>query len=151
MNTEKHLCGLECKFLKKSDVWSFFDFSDLALDKYYFQVVDAAVFSNRTRIKVLEKFQHRYFQELIKQSFVGERLVLHLYPEATPCVEIENYEDFSKSKCEMIILLYDFCYMEIYCKRRLWIEQLIHKANNISGSVVERKFEETDPRTTMYV
>ncbi len=151
MSEEKFLCGFECEFSKKSDVWNFFNFSDVILDRFYFSVADAAVFSHGRRIEILEKFLPSYFQELIQKSFVGERLVLHLYPENADYEEIDNYEDFLKSKCEMIILLYDFCYLEIYCKNQTWIQKLMHTASNTPGAVVEEKYEETDTRTSMYV
>lgn len=151
MSKDKFLCGFECEFSKKSDVWNFFNFSDVVLDCFYFSVADAAVFSHGRRIEILEKFLPSYFQELIQKSFVGERLVLHLYPENADYEEIDNYEDFLKSKCEMIILLYDFYYLEIYCKNQIWIQKLMHTAINTPGAVVEGKYEETDTRTSMYV
>ena len=151
MNEEKHLCGFECEFTKKSDVREFFNFSEIGLDRYYFKVVDDAVFSHGKRIEIMENFSVNYFQEMIEKSFVGERLVLHLYPKNTDYEEIDNYEDYKKSKCEMIILLYDFYYLEIYCKNQAWIQKLMHTASNTPGAVVEEKYEETDTRTTMYV
>lgn len=151
MSIKYSLCGFECVFSRKSDVWSFFEFSDIVLDHHYFRVADASVFSHGLRIKILERFPSSYFQELIQQSFVGEGLVLHLYPENADYEEIDNYEDFQKSNCEMIILLYDFYYLEVYCKNQTWIQKLMHTASNTPGAVVEEKYEETDTRSTMYV
>ena len=99
----------------------------------------------------MDSFLPGYFQELIQKSFVGESLVLHLYPENTDYEEIETYEDFLNSNCEMIILLYDFYYLEIYSKNQTWIQKLMHTAINTPGAVVEEKYEETDARTIMYV
>lgn len=151
MSIKESLCGFECVFSRKSDVWSFFKFSDIVLDHYYFCVADASVFSHGVRIEILKRFPASYFQELIQKSFVGEGLVLHLYPENADYEEIDNYEDFLKSKCEMIVLLYDFYFLEIYCKNQIWIQKLMRTAINISGAVVEEKHENTDSRTTMYV
>ena len=151
MSKRNSLCGFECVFSKKADVWRFFDFSVLELDRYYFCVVDAAVFSHGKRIAIPEKFAADYFQELVQWEFVGEGLVLHLYPENADYQEIDYYEDFLKSNCEMIILLYDFYYMEVYCKNELWLNSLMQTAMAIPNAVVEKKYEHTDTRTSMYV
>lgn len=151
MSTKNSLCGFECVFSRKSDVWNFFNFSGIVLDHYYFRVADASVFSHGRRIEILERFPPGYIQELIKKSFVGESLVLHLYPENTDYAEIDNYQDFLKSRCEMIILLYDFYYLEIYCKNQIWINKLMHTVLNTPGALVEEKHEETDTRTSMSV
>lgn len=99
----------------------------------------------------MERFPHSYFQELIQKAFVGESLILHLYPEEADYEEIDSYVDFLKSKCEMIILLYDFYYLEIYSKNHIWTQKLMHAAIDIPGTIVEEKYEETDTRTTLYV
>lgn len=51
----------------------------------------------------------------------------------------------------MIILLYDFYYLEIYSKNHIWTQKLMHAAIDIPGTIVEEKYEETDTRTTLYV
>lgn len=146
----KTICGFECKFLRQSDVRYFFNFHDNDFAHYYFSVVDAFVCSHCRRIKVLERFRPSYFQDLIDVSFVCENLVLHLYPENIEPQEIDDYSSFLESKCEMIILMYDFCYLEIYCKNQVWLQNLIQVATNIPNAIVNAKYEETDTRTSMY-
>ena len=80
MKTSGKLCGMECKFANASKVWDFFEFSEFSLESYYFHVVDAFVYSDGVKIKVPDQFEAEYFKELIRQSFVGECFVLHLYP-----------------------------------------------------------------------
>ena len=151
MSVDASIIGFECVFAKKADIRNFFRFSNIELDHYYFSVADAAVFSQCKRVEILEKFQPSYFQELIQMTFTAERLVLHLYPGTTDSEEIDTYEDFLKSNCEMIILLYDFYYMEVYCKNQLWLNSLMQTAMAIPNAVVEKKYEHTDTRTSMYV
>ena len=151
MRTGSSLCGIECVFKNKSDIWNIFSFPNIVLEHYYFRVADAAIFSQGRRIEILKKFTPCYFQELIRKSFVGERLVLHLYPENANFERIDNYNDFLKSKCEMIILLYDFYYLEVYCKNQEWIQKLLNTAANAPGAIVEEKYVDTDDRTIMYV
>lgn len=151
MSEGNALCGFECEFAKTSDAWEFFAFPDIELDHYYFKVVDANIFSRCRGLEILAEFQASHFQELFQKYFVGEALVLHLYPENTDYEEIDNYEDYLKSKCEMIILLFDYCYMEVYCKNQIWLQKLMHTAIDIPGAIVDEKYEDTDTRTTMYV
>ena len=151
MNANNSFCGFECVFEKKSDVWTFLKLFNIVLDDYYFSVVDESVFSNRIRIEICKEFKVNYFEELIQKKFVSECLVLHLYPEGIQPEEINSYHDFLESTCEMIILLYDFVYLEIYCKNQIWLRNLMCEAISISGAVVEAKYENTDTRTIMYV
>lgn len=144
-------CGFHCLFSKKTDIWKFLHFSNLTLDDYYFSVVDAAVFSHCRRIEFLNQFPSSYLQELNPTALVCERLVLHLYHQDTCSVEIDDYEDFLKSKCEMIILVCDFYYLEVYCKNQAWLQKLMNNARSIPGASVQEKYEDTDTRTVMYV
>lgn len=151
MSTDVLPCGFECLFSKKTDVWNFLTFSALKLDHFYFKVVDAAVFLCGRRIEILDQFLPSYLHELNQMSLAGERLVLHLYPENTSYVEIDNYKEFQKSECEMIILLYDFYYIEIYCKNQVWLQKMMHEVISTPGAVIDEKYEDNDPRTVMYV
>lgn len=151
MKTLGKLCGMECKFATGSKVWEFFEFSEFALESYYFYVVDAFVYSDGVEIKLPDRFKAEYFKELIRQSFVGECFVLHLYPESAFPEEIETYQDFLQSECEIIILMYDCCFVEVYCKNNSWLQLFLKKARSIDGTVVEEKYTLTDARTIMYV
>lgn len=120
------------------------------MDHYYFSVADASIISHCRFMEILDTFQAGYFQDLINMSFAAEYLVLHLYPENTASVQIDTYDDFLKSDCEMIILLYDIYYLEVYCKNQIWLQKLLNHVINTPGARVEEKYEETDPRTIMY-
>lgn len=151
MKTIGELCGMECKFATVSKVWEFFEFSEFELESYYFHVVDASIFVNGTEIKVPNRFKAEYFKDLIRHSFVGECFVLHLYPESAFPEQIETYHDFLQSECEIIILMCDCYFVEVYCKSNLWLQLLLKKARSIEGTTVEEKYTLTDARTIMYV
>lgn len=151
MSCEKIFSGFECVFSKANDVLLFFNSFNLKLNRYYFYTVDAAVYSYNKRLDVPRKFLCSYFQELVQSCFWGEGLVLHLYPESAEFQKIDNYDDFLNSECQMIILLYDVCYLEIYCKNQEWLQILMQKAIDIPGACVEGKSKDTDSRTMMYV
>ena len=114
-------------------------------------VADDAVYSDRIRFDLPKEFSGGYFRELVNISFVSERLVLHVYTKAEEYREIDTYSDFVNSNCEMVMLLYDFCYFEIYCKNQCLTKKLMHIAEGIAGTIVEEKYEDTDGRTVLYV
>lgn len=151
MSTSQTFCGIECAFLKSSDIWEFFKFSGIEFGTSSFSVADSSVFSGEKRIDLPETFAPGYFQELNRRSFVGERLVLHLYPAGAAPVEINNYDDFDKSLCEMVVLMYDCYFVEIYCKNQNWLQTLLQTAESIEGAEVYKKYKETDRRTVFYV
>lgn len=146
---KKHLfCGIDCVFPDSSDVWDFFNFSNITFGNFYFSIVDVCWFSGDI---FPPKLSPAYFRELARQtSYVGF-LVMHLYPEGVPAEEINDYADFLRSNCEMIVLLCDGCYVEIYCKNHIWLQTLLRDAKKVPGAIVEEKYEDTDPRSIMYV
>jgi hypothetical protein len=145
------LCGFECLFPKISAVWDFWDLMHAILGQYHFKVADDAVYSDHIRFDLPKEFSADYFQELVNLSFVSERLVLHAYSKEEDCAEINYYSDFLKSNCEIVILLYDFCYFEIYCKNQHMTKELMQIAEGIADTIVEEKYEDTDDRTELHV
>ena len=64
---------------------------------------------------------------------------------------MDSYDEFLSSRCEMIILICDFSYVEIYCKNQSWIQFLLNESKKIDRSTISEKYEDTDERTEMYV
>ena len=151
MSTKNLLCGMECEFSKLTEIWEFFNFPGIHFGTGYFSVADAAVYSKGKRIALPSEFGPSFFQELIQCCFVCERLVLQLYPANSPTSEIDSYTDYIQSNCKMVILMCDCYYLEIYCKDHVWLQTLLHTAKEMPGVIVKEKYEDTDPRTRMYV
>ena len=151
MKKRNYICGLECDFARNTDVWLLFLSAGISLDQYYFEVVDAAVYSQNKRIEIPKRFNDDYFDDLLQNSCTGERLILQVYHESEKAEKIDTYHDYTKTQCKMIVLLYDACYVEIYCKNHEWLTNLWNTATNIPNALVELKYETTDSRTGMYV
>lgn len=153
MRRVNSLRGVECVFANDWDVRDFLSFSGIDLANHYFSVVDDSMFMflNGKPIKLPSQFSPAYFQDLMHQPFWGQYFILHLYPEGSPTEEIDTYEDFLHSHCEMIVLLYDRAYVEIYCKDSAWTQILFQRGTEIPGAHVTKKYDDTDTRTEMYV
>lgn len=146
-----NVIGIEYFFEKSSDIWTVFEFKGLNLPAYYFEVIDEIIVSEKGWAHLCKTFKADYFQKINGASLAVQCLVLHLYPEGVSVEKIDTYEDFKKSNCEMILLLYDSYYLEIYAKKPLWIQKLYENAKQLPEVKVELKYLETDGRTGMYV
>lgn len=63
--------------------------------------------------------------------------------------DIETYEDFIKSQCELVLLVVDSCYVTIYCKNKETIELLYKNATECGFKNVEYITDENDTRTRL--
>ena len=152
MNSNNLCRGIECVFNEFSSILKFFEsISNSNWGEYYFFVVDQSIFSQGKRVNIPREFSPPYIEKLVQQSFMCERLVLHLYPRSENFVCIDNYKDFLASNCELIILAYDCCYIDVYCKNQYWLKEISRTARSIPGTIVAEKYTNTDRRTSMYV
>ena len=150
--------AVECEFRTIDDFWNFFQFPEIDFSPYVFLNVEHNVYSDRTQIHVAPIFTFSYLKKMIQKKFIPEYMVLHLYPKNLPLGRaaeqmetIEEYQDYIRSDCQMIILAYDCTCVEVYCKNPVWLQSIIDYATHISGTEVTPKSILTDARTTMYL
>lgn len=75
---------------------------------------------------------------------------LKAYPKGEAAVDIETYEEFKESKCEVVVLVVDSQYIQIYAKDQKAIELMYENAMN-QGFYVEYVTDENDGRTRLSV
>jgi hypothetical protein len=63
--------------------------------------------------------------------------------------DIETYDEFLKSNCELILLVVDSCYVTIYCKNKGTIELLYKNATDCGFEDVIYITDENDTRTRL--
>lgn len=61
--------------------------------------------------------------------------------------EIKTYEEFKKSECEIVLLVTDSCYVEVYCKDQHKIESLFKNAQEFGFEDISHITDENDGRT----
>ncbi len=66
-------------------------------------------------------------------------------------VEINTYEEFEKSNCELVLLVVDSYYATIYCKDKDKLELLFKNAQNYAFENVAYVTDENDTRTGLTV
>ena len=75
-------------------------------------------------------------------------LQAHLKGKVT---EINTYEEFTKSECELVLLVVDSCYATVYCKNKDMLELLYENAQNCGFENIEYITVENDGRTRLSV
>lgn len=75
---------------------------------------------------------------------------LKAYPKGEIVIDIETYEEFKESKCEVVVLAVDAQYIQIYAKDQKSIELMYDNAVN-QGFYVEYITDENDGRTRLSV
>ncbi|QWH12690.1 DUF2691 family protein [Bacillus mycoides] len=75
---------------------------------------------------------------------------LKAYPKGEEVVDIETYEEFKESKCELVLLVADCTYVTIYAKDQKAIKLMYENAID-QGFYVEYVTDENDGRTRLSV
>ncbi|MEG7874804.1 DUF2691 family protein [Bacillus cereus group sp. Sample62] len=75
---------------------------------------------------------------------------LKAYPKGEEVVDIETYEEFKESKCELVLLVAGCTYVTVYAKDQKAIELMYENALN-QGFYVEYVTDENDGRTRLSV
>ncbi|QWH18265.1 DUF2691 family protein [Bacillus mycoides] len=87
-------------------------------------------------------------KEIIEGSELKKQI--KAYPKGEELGEIETYEEFKESKCEVVVLVADGDYIQIYAKNQEEIEMMYENALN-QGFYVEYITDKNDGRTRMSV
>ncbi|PAQ13423.1 hypothetical protein CD798_15130 [Bacillaceae bacterium SAOS 7] len=75
---------------------------------------------------------------------------LRAYPKST-LANIETYEEFLNSECELVLLVVDSCYVTIYCKSNRITELLYRNAKECGFEDVQYITNEDDTRTRLSI
>lgn len=85
-----------------------------------------------------------------KEEYLIIEINIQIYKKESSMSFIRNYKDFVKSNCEMIVLISDCNYLEIYFKNNKLKEMVLNNLE-ILGIKYDKKFAESDGRTIMKI
>lgn len=84
----------------------------------------------------------------VKNQYIVAITLMAFNGEFAPIV---NYNDFKKSNCDLVVLISDSVFVEIYCKNKDDIEKLKNNALNFGFTNIEYITKENDRRTAFTV
>ncbi|MFO1443908.1 DUF2691 family protein [Bacillus sp. Bva_UNVM-123] len=76
---------------------------------------------------------------------------LKAYSKGKNPADIESYEDFLNSDCQLVLLVVDSTYVTIYCKDRVKLESLYHNAKIKGFDNIRYITDKNDARTKLSV
>ena len=125
--------------------------NSLNLTKYNWNVVEKEIILNKKNIDLETVIDVDVLKNIISNElYFIYFLNIRAYPKNKKISGIKNYSDFLKSDCEIIILISDGNFIEIYSKNQETLENVkkIAKTNKYN---VHEKTIKNDGRTKLYV
>ena len=113
------MIGLEFEIENKFDNYLYKILKNISTNNYVWKIIDDDAFCEKNMGFLFEKdeYNNDEFFELIKniKSYIIFCTIL-LYKENVKSLKIETPKDFINSGCELILLITDNIFVEIYCK-----------------------------------
>ena len=143
--------GIECIFPNPKALFRFLEACRQEITNCFIYVLDQAAYYCGKRICLPEKIRHDEISLWVDRLLVFERLVLHIYPPNAQCSTIDTYNDFLKSECQFLVLIYDGVFLEIYTKNSNTATVLYNNAGLCGALEVTIKTDDTDLRRELFV
>lgn len=143
--------AIECIFCDCESLNNYLKMDNVNMTALCVQITDQAIYLKGNRIAFPTSIDGCDFGLFSSDLFIYERLVLLLFPQGAQAVPIYTRDDFNNSSCQMVILLYDATYIEIYLKDIQTALVLCENARTSGASKVVLKEAENDMREQFYV
>lgn len=116
---------------------------------YEWFILEQEIIQNNDSMFFPEKMTDSEFHSIMtnERSYFVYFLNLQAYPIGTKLTTIKTYNDFLNSECEIVLLISDGRYIDIYAKHKEHIEQCIENAKELGCEKIEILTDENDGRT----
>lgn len=113
-------------------------FNGIDLTQYNCRIEEEEVYNEVGQVFFNElTYTGKELVEIIKQSHYPNFLNLQFYTGNIANNPIQNYEQFINSNCEMVILIVDSIFVEVYCKNQENIKKIFINATDNNFSNIE--------------
>ncbi len=112
---------------------------DVVLDKIFENIDLKNYFLKITNEEVFDEKRNNFFEQQIYTSLKFKNLIklrkhypvfltLQLYKDNKNMVEIQNYDNYLNSHCELLLYIIDNIFVEIYSKNENYLKAIKHNA-----------------------
>lgn len=127
----------------------------ISIEKYYWYNIDSQseVWDKSRGTTFFEKeiYDGKSFFKRINVDHFIIFLKLQAYFTNSSFVDIHNYEEFKRSDCQLILLIYDCQYVEIYAKNQTVSKEILENALTNHYTEIQYITDSNDGRTKMDV
>ncbi len=149
--------GLQFKINNDWNNYLYLILKSINIKKYVWKIRESEIIC-----KQADAFQPLFQQNIIKGESFLKRIMLENYYIVNANIqaffndialveEIETYEDFLKSDCQLILFCSDSIYVEIYCKSEGILRAMYQTCSNYHFSGLSFITEANDTRKNFYV
>jgi hypothetical protein len=130
---------------------------DMDIDKYIWHMPDKQIINYETDPTFANQIKSGYdIKNIIEAVEKREMLVILINLRAfligSAITEPQDYNEFLKSKCFLVYLVYDCDYIEIYCKDDGYLDTVYNKYKDHPDiKSIKYKTDQNDGRYTLYV
>ena len=149
MKNEITRIGFEARFKRIEDIKEYLAFIVKKYDDRNLAVTDCLIYPRKYQSEIPFSLDSQTLCRMNTDKASFEALKMEAYPDKASSAKIETYDDYKKSSCGLLLLIYDMFVIEIYCKDGDGLNELIFNASRYDLEYFDEKTEENDPRTRM--
>jgi len=149
----ENIIGFECMLLGNINLSLDNLFLGIDLSSYKYVVPDGAYiigYRPNDMQNIPSNCSNKFYHNLCNTKCV-EHMILHIFPYDAAVTSVPTYYAYVKSECQIVVLYYDYYFLEVYAKNSHVLERLVQNMRDIGATNITFKTEANDGRTEFYV
>ena len=124
---------------------------NIPLDKNQVVVSDGIVYKQKEYFQLSDFIVEKQLHDILFSESLLLSAIFQFHSGNSVVSEINTYEDFLASNCNLMLIITDCYFIEIYFKDSGWLLTLLKNAENLGATSISVKTDITDGRNEMYV
>lgn len=126
-------------------------FHGIDFELYYWDLIYSDIICKNDNAHLLfekKTLNANDFKQILKlNDYYAIEVDMKLYKQNTPTYNIKNFNDFMKSPCISMFLLYDCCFVEFYCKDKKIMKSVYQNCIKAGFKVTAKNSNEVKDNT----
>ena len=126
------MVGIRFKIKNEYDNIFYKIFKNIKFENYRWDIVEGEIYNlDGKNYLDKESYSNREFKKLVEYgTYYPVFANIQIYQAQDEREDIQTYEDFIRSKCQLILLITDNEFVDIYTKNKTWLNTIYQNAIN---------------------